>query len=80
MCVCGGYDLTIQRGFFCWFLFFFSIDGMEKQTNTKSKITLTAYSISLFSHEQLCKIATAPVNKINTEKKRHMNNVSTYHL
>lgn len=56
--------------------------GLKEQINkqnTNRKTTLTAYSISLFSHEQLCNIATAPV-KINTRnKKTYMNKcVSTY--
>lgn len=68
-----GYDLTIQHvhSFFLgWLVGWWD---MEEQTNTKSKTTLTAYSISLFSHEQLCKIATAPVKKKQINTKRHMN-------
>lgn len=46
--------------------------------------TLTAYSIRRFSHEQLCKIATAPVNKKKTEinknisRNRHKYIIYTY--
>ena len=41
------------------------------KTNGLVRKTLTAYSIRRFSHEQLCKIATAPVRKEKREREKN---------